>query len=110
MGEKISVTFVKPDGTQETVEAETGESVMQAAVFNDVEGIEAECGGSCVCATCHVYLDEEGMKLAPPAQEDELAMLDDAAAERRETSRLSCQIKLTPEMDGLTVTIPETQY
>ncbi|UUX49335.1 2Fe-2S iron-sulfur cluster-binding protein [Nisaea acidiphila] len=110
MGEKISVTFVKPGGTRETVEAETGESVMQAAVFNDVEGVEAECGGSCVCATCHVYLDEAAMKLAPAAEEDELAMLEDAAAEQRESSRLSCQIKLTPEMDGITVTIPETQY
>ena len=110
MGEKISVNFVMPGGATETVEAETGESVMQAAVFNDVEGVEAECGGSCICATCHVYLDEAGMKLAPPAAEDEQAMLEDAAAERRDGSRLSCQIRLTPEMNGMTVTIPDCQY
>lgn len=110
MGEKIEVHFIHADGRIETVEAETGESVMQAAVFNDVAGIEAECGGSCVCATCHVYFEESAAALLPEQDEGEDEMLEDAAAERRPTSRLSCQIKLTPEMNGIRVTIPDRQY
>ena len=110
MGSKITVHFVRPEGSVETVEAETGESVMQAAVFNDVEGIEAECGGSCMCATCHVYFDDAVSSLLPEAEEEETVMLEDAAAEVRPTSRLSCQIKLTSEMDGIKIQIPERQY
>lgn len=110
MGTKITVHFVRSEGSVETVEAETGESVMQAAVFNDVEGIEAECGGSCMCATCHVYFDDAISSLLPDAEEEETVMLEDAAAEVRSTSRLSCQIKLTAEMDGIKVHIPERQY
>tara|TARA_R110002167_G_scaffold338955_1_gene546648 strand:+ start:298 stop:666 length:369 start_codon:yes stop_codon:yes gene_type:complete len=110
VGEKIEVHFIQTDGTVETVEAETGESVMQAAVFNDIEGVEAECGGSCMCATCHVYFEESASVLLPPAAEDETEMLEDAAAERRPTSRLSCQVKLTSEMNGIRISIPDRQY
>jgi ferredoxin, 2Fe-2S len=102
------VTYVQPDGTERDIEAEPGTTVMEAAIDNDVEGIIAECGGACSCATCHVYVDPAWIaKLSPPdAQED--GMLD-CVIERRPTSRLSCQIQLRAELDGLRVTVPEEQ-
>lgn len=82
---------------------------MQAAVQNDVEGIVAECGGSCACATCHVYVDESFVARLPPAGDLESELLTVTAAERKSNSRLSCQLTVTNELEGLTVTIPETQ-
>jgi 2Fe-2S ferredoxin len=102
------VTYIEPDGTPREVEARPGATLMETAVDNDVEGIVAECGGACSCATCHVYVDEQWLeKLRPPdAQED--GMLD-CVIERRANSRLSCQIELTDELDGLLVQVPESQ-
>lgn len=103
------LVFIHPDGTEEGFEAPAGVSLMQAATGRGVAGIVAECGGSLACATCHVYVDAAWAARLPPPQDDELAMLDCTAAPRRPTSRLSCQITLTPDLHGLTVTVPERQ-
>lgn len=103
-----SITFIDQDGSKRTVEAEPGSTVMEAAIRNDVPGIEAECGGACSCATCHVYVDDawtEKVGGPEPMEEDML----DFAYDVRPTSRLSCQIKVTPALDGLVVTTPERQ-
>lgn len=103
------ITFVSPEGDRTTVDASDGDSVMQAALANGVEGIVAECGGAMMCATCHVYVDEDWKARAGAASEEERAMLDFAASEVRPTSRLSCQIALTGELDGLVVHLPDAQ-
>ena len=104
----VKITFIDAAGQSRTVEAEEGSTVMEAAIRNDVPGIEAECGGACACATCHVYVDDAWMeKLGKPEQMEE-DMLD-FAFDVRPNSRLSCQIKVRPEIDGLTVTTPEQQ-
>jgi 2Fe-2S ferredoxin len=101
------VTFVQPDGERRVVEVPVGVSVMKAAVMGGVPGIVAECGGSCMCATCHVYVVSEAA--LPPLSADEDEMLDVTAAERRPTSRLSCQLVVTEDVEELVVDIPETQ-
>ena len=83
---------------------------MQAAVANNVAGIEADCGGLMTCGTCHVYVREPFAARLPPPDADELAMLEFTAAERRPNSRLSCQIQLTEALDGLAVDLPDTQH
>ena len=103
------IIYVQHDGTVHEVEVDPGLTVMEGAIRHDIEGIEAECGGSCMCATCHVYVDEAFADLLPPPDEAELEMLEDAAAERRLSSRLSCQIEVTAELEGLVVRLPETQ-
>ncbi|MDJ0684680.1 MAG: 2Fe-2S iron-sulfur cluster-binding protein [Alphaproteobacteria bacterium] len=103
------IIFNHPDGTSETVEAKAGTSVMLAALTSGVDGIEAECGGSCMCATCHVYIDEAWLDRLPKVQILEDEMLDDTAAERASNSRLSCQIEMTEDLDGLIVTLPDMQ-
>lgn len=104
------VTFVQADGSSQQVNVLPRSSAMSGAVQNSVKGILAECGGSCACATCHVYVDDACVDLLPPMESLEDDLLDAVAAERRPTSRLSCQIKLTPELDGkLILHIPETQ-
>jgi 2Fe-2S ferredoxin len=103
------VTYVSPDGERTTVDAPIGTSVMMAAVDHDVDGIVAECGGSLMCATCHVYVDAEFTERVPPMSSDEDEMLEAAASKRRPMSRLSCQIPLNDELDGLVVHLPETQ-
>ena len=92
------------------VRRKTGQSLMHVATTANVDGIVAECGGMMTCATCHVYVREPHASLLPPAGQDELGMLEFVAAPRRPNSRLSCQIQLTPEIDGLTVDLPESQY
>ncbi len=82
---------------------------MQGATFNDIDGIEGECGGSCACATCHVYVDERYLGLLPEMEENEDEMLECTECERKPNSRLGCQIKVTPEMDGIVVRMPEAQ-
>ncbi len=102
------ITFIDHAGAARTVEAETGSTVMEAAIRNAVPGIEAECGGACACATCHVYVAEEWMDIVgkpAPMEEDML----DFAFDVRASSRLSCQIRVTAELDGLTVTTPAKQ-
>lgn len=103
------VTFVLPDGRQRKVEAREGQSVMETAVANGVEGIVAECGGSMACATCHVFVDDETFARLGPPQGDEDGMLDFAAADRAATSRLSCQIAVSDALDGAAFTVPATQ-
>ncbi len=104
-----SITFIHPDGHSETVEAEVGDSIMMSALTHGVDGIVAECGGNAVCATCHVYVDEAWLGKLPPVQENEDALLDGTAADRMTNSRLSCQIKMTPELDGLVLRLPDRQ-
>jgi 2Fe-2S ferredoxin len=97
------------DGTERLIDASEGTTVMNAAIQNDIEGIVAECGGSCSCATCHVYVDERFTDRLPPISGSEDELLSVVAAERRPNSRLSCQIPISASLDGLVVTIPETQ-
>ena len=103
------ITYIAFDGTETTVDAKEGMSVMQTAVNNGVDGIVAECGGACSCATCHVYVDEGWFDKLPEAQAMEKEMLDFVMSPEP-TSRLSCQIKVTGELDGLVVKTPESQY
>lgn len=103
------VTYIATDGKETTLDIDAGTSVMQAAVLNGIDGIVAECGGSCMCATCHVYVRDDQLAKTPPMQPDEDAMLEGTASERRPNSRLSCQLVASPEMDGLVVYLPETQ-
>jgi 2Fe-2S ferredoxin len=102
------ITFIEHDGTVHNVEAELGATVMETALRNDVSSVVAECGGGCTCATCHVYVDEawtEKVGAAGAKEEEEL----DAAFDVRPNSRLSCQIKVTAELDGLVVRTPSYQ-
>lgn len=104
------ITYVEFDGTEHAIEVEDGLSVMEGAVRNGVPGIDADCGGACACATCHVHLPPEWFaKIGGPASENEEDMLD-LAPERDQYSRLSCQIHVTPELDGLIVRMPESQH
>jgi ferredoxin, 2Fe-2S len=103
------ITFIQPDGTAQTVDGEAGMTVMETAKKHLVEGIEAECGGACACATCHVYVDESWREKTGSPAEMEEDMLDFAFDVRPE-SRLSCQIRVTEELDGLVVRIPEKQF
>lgn len=102
----------QPDGTTRThdLQAALGQSAMQAAIGAGLDGIAADCGGLLTCATCHVYVVPEWAARLPPPSDDELGMLDFTAAPRRESSRLSCQIMVLPELDGLTLELPERQY
>jgi 2Fe-2S ferredoxin len=104
------ITFIQPDGAEYGLEAPAGVSLMQVATGAGVAGIVADCGGQARCATCHVYVDPAWAAQLPPAQPIELAMLACTAAERRPTSRLSCQITITDAMQGLRVQIPDTQW
>ena len=103
------ITFIDFQGEVTEVDAKSGYSLMEAAVINDVDGIDADCGGACACATCHVYIDPEWAKKLSTAGELELEMLQ-VAEQVKANSRLSCQIKLTDEMDGMLVHMPESQY
>lgn len=102
------ITIVAHDGTRFDIEAANGSTVMENAVRNSVPGIEAECGGACACATCHVYVDAGWSERvgAPEAMEEDML---DFAFDVRPTSRLSCQIKVTAALDGLVVQVPEKQ-
>jgi 2Fe-2S ferredoxin len=102
------ITYIDAAGEKYEVEAENGSTVMENAIRNGVPGIEAECGGACACATCHVYVDEAFMAKVGGPEPMEEDMLD-FAYEVRPTSRLSCQIRVRDELDGLTVTVPERQ-
>ncbi|MER5261772.1 2Fe-2S iron-sulfur cluster-binding protein [Actinosynnema sp. NPDC002837] len=102
------VFYTQPDGTERVVEAEVGDSVMQTAVRNGIPGILGQCGGSLSCATCHVFLDERHADDFPPVGEDEDDMLDVAATDREDNSRLSCQLVVAAGQE-VRVTVPETQ-
>jgi len=103
------ITFLDPKGTARVVEAPEGWTVMEAAVKNDIPGIDADCGGACACATCHVYVDPAWTDKLPPKEEMEETMLD-FAQDVKATSRLSCQLKVTADLDGLVVTTPDSQH
>ncbi|RFB05228.1 2Fe-2S iron-sulfur cluster-binding protein [Parvularcula marina] len=104
----VKLTYIEHDGTTHDVEAAPGLTVMEAAVKNNVPGIDADCGGACACATCHVYVDEAfRAKTGEPSPMEE-SMLD-FASERQENSRLSCQITVEEALDGLSVRLPEFQ-
>jgi 2Fe-2S ferredoxin len=103
------ITYVDSSGTSRTVEGELGSTVMETALRNDIPEIEAECGGACSCATCHGYLDPAWAGRLPPQSEDE-ALLLDGALHTEATSRLTCQITMTPELDGLIVRLPVSQF
>src|SRR5215470_12134224 len=105
----VKITFIQPDGAEQTVEGEPGLTVMEIAKMNLIEGIEAECGGACACATCHVYVDDAWRAAVGPPAEMEEDMLD-FAFDVRPSSRLSCQIKVTEALDGLIVAVPEKQF
>ncbi len=103
------ITFIQPDGTSQVVDAQSGVTVMEAAKLNEIPGIEAECGGACACATCHVYVDPAWKEKTGNPSEMEEDMLD-FAFDVREESRLCCQIKVTSDLDGLVVRVPAKQY
>jgi 2Fe-2S ferredoxin len=107
-GRMPKITYIDQDGTERTVDAELGATVMETAINNDVPGILATCGGSCSCATCHVYVDEDWFDKLPPLSLEELDMLD-TAHDLEPNSRLSCQILVTEEIDGLVVKTPARQ-
>jgi len=102
------VTYIQPDGKTRVVEAPAGTTVMEAAIDNDVAGIVAECGGACSCATCHVHVDPAWADKLPPPDAQEDGMLG-CVLDRRATSRLSCQLVLKPELDGLIVEVAKEQ-
>ena len=104
-----NVTYVSSGGNSRTIDVPLGMSVMQAALQHKVEGILAECGGSAMCATCHVYVDPAFLPHLPPASPSEKIMLNIAAEGPEPNSRLSCQIKVTGELEGMTVRIPARQ-
>jgi 2Fe-2S ferredoxin len=103
------ITYIEHDGKEHVVDVKTGLSVMEGAVRNNIPGIDADCGGACACATCHVYVDDAWFPKTGGASAMEESMLD-FAEEVKPTSRLSCQIKVTDELDGLVVRMPENQH
>lgn len=106
----VKITFVSPEGDQRALETAGGETLMKFAGDNGVEGMAGECGGSMSCGTCHVYLDDATYDRLGPPRPTEDDMLDIVSAERRPTSRLSCQIKIDENLDGSVITIPESQF
>jgi 2Fe-2S ferredoxin len=104
-----TITFVCPDGERITIESCDGESAMQAAVGRKVTGIFGECGGSMTCATCHVFVAPEWLDRLPPMSAAEDELLDATATERRDNSRLACQIPVNDALDGLVLVLPEAQ-
>ena len=99
------VTFVSPENQTFEVEAEIGKTLMQIAVDNNVDGIDADCGGACACATCHVIIPKDYIKATGPADEDESALLD-FLDNRKSASRLSCQIEMTEDLDRMIIKVP----
>ncbi|NNU16091.1 2Fe-2S iron-sulfur cluster binding domain-containing protein [Parvularcula sp. ZS-1/3] len=104
----VKVTFIEHDGKEHEIEAQEGLTLMEVAVKNGVPGIDADCGGACACATCHVYVDEGFKEATGEASPMEESMLD-FASERQDNSRLSCQISVSKKLEGMKVKIPEFQ-
>ena len=104
-----TITFIHPDNRVQRVEAEIDDSAMRTALGHGIDEIVAECGGNAVCATCHVYVDPAWLAKLAPIAADEDDLLDGTATERLPNSRLSCQIKITPALDGLVLRLPERQ-
>ena len=104
------IKYIDAQDKETDLEIENGWSVMEGAIDNELDGIVAECGGGMSCATCHVYVDPDWLTRLPEADEAELDMLEHTAAERKSNSRLSCQIQVSNDLDGLVVRMPEIQY
>jgi len=105
----VQITFIEVNGTRKTVEANVGDSVMRAGIDNGVEGIAAECGGCLSCATCHAYVGPDWADKLPPPSDEERIMIE-CALEVRPTSRLTCQLLVTDDVDGLVIEVPASQY
>ena len=105
----VKVTFIEFDKTEHTIDAENEMSLMEVAIQNGVPGIDADCGGACACATCHVYIDSNWIDKTGTAEQMEQDMLD-FAFDVTDHSRLSCQIKVSDDLDGLVVNLPEKQF
>jgi ferredoxin, 2Fe-2S len=103
------VIYIENGGKEHHIELPLGATIMEGAVQNGVKGILAECGGSCMCATCHCYVDDAFLDLLPVMEEEETDMLEAAAAERTTNSRLGCQIRVSKKINGIIVRIPDTQ-
>lgn len=103
------IIYITGDGKRHEVTVENGYSVMEGAINNDIAGIVAECGGACACATCHSYVDEAWLDKIPPMDDMEDSMLD-AAYERKNNSRLTCQIEVNDELDGLVIHVAANEY
>jgi 2Fe-2S ferredoxin len=103
------ITYIEHDGTEHVVDVKPGLSVMEGAVKNNIPGIDADCGGACACATCHVYVDAAWQDKTGSKSAMEESMLD-FAENVEENSRLSCQIKVSDDLDGLVVRMPESQH
>ena len=102
------ITYIDSQGNTKTIDVEKGLSVMEGAIQNDIPGIDADCGGSMACATCHVYVEDKWLSKIQKAAEAEIDMID-MAFEPKKNSRLSCQLIVSDELDGLKVTTPEKQ-
>ena len=103
------ITYIEHNGTEHVIDVPAGMTVMEGARDNNVPGIDADCGGACACSTCHAYIDPAWVEKIPPKEAMEEDMLDFAWQPNAETSRLTCQIKVTEDMDGLIVRLPEKQ-
>jgi 2Fe-2S ferredoxin len=105
----VQITVFDPAGNAHELDAPEGDSLMHVVRMNSIDGIVAECNGNAACATCHIYLDDESAGKLPPPEEHEAEMLEFTAAESRPTSRLSCQVKICPSLQGMRAWIPATQ-
>ena len=103
------VIYITPDDTRHEVEVETGYSIMEGAINNNIEGIVAECGGACACATCHSYVDAAWTDRIPVMDDMEDSMLD-AVFERKDNSRLTCQIEMSDKLDGIVIHVADNEY
>lgn len=103
------ITYISHDGNDKEVDVDSGSTLMIAAIDNGIDGIVAECGGACSCATCHIYIDDAWIDKVPPASSTETDMLD-CVLEPKANSRLSCQITVDDSLDGLIVRLPESQF
>ena len=105
----VKIIYKDFEGTAREVDAKVGETVMETAIKNGIPGIDADCGGACACATCHVYVDAAFMEKVGKPEDMEQSMLD-FAENVAENSRLSCQIQVSDDLEGLTITTPEAQH
>ncbi len=103
------VFYITPDETRHEVEVENGYSIMEGAINNNIDGIVAECGGACACATCHSYIDAAWTDKIPTMDDMEDSMLD-AAFERKDNSRLTCQIEMSDDLDGIVIHVADNEY
>lgn len=103
------IKYIEHNGKEHEIEVSTGLTVMEGAIKNNIPGIDADCGGACACATCHVYINQDWVEKLNPKEDTEEDMLD-FAFDVKENSRLSCQISVNDELDGLVVNLPEKQF